>query len=71
MHNLIALYDQNPDGLTPVFLLPEILEEQLDNVKIQQLLFERRLKTGSFNVLLKELQSNNLKLIQALSSNNN
>jgi len=71
MHNLKALYDQKPDGLSPVFLLPEILDEQLDNVQFQQLLFERRLKTGSFNVLLKELQSSNLELIQALSSNNN
>jgi hypothetical protein len=71
MHNLRALYRGQADEPAPVFLLPGVLEEQLNNVKFQQLLFERRLKTGTFNLLLKRLQADNQELIQTLHQNNN
>ena len=70
MHNIKALQQATADALAPVFLLPGVLDEQLETVKFQQLLFERRLKTGTFNLLLKELQAENLKLIEDLSVNN-
>ena len=70
MHNLQALYNQQPNTMAPALLVPEILEVQLSNVKFQQLLFERRLKTGTFNMLLKDLQSDNRELIETLSLNN-
>ncbi len=70
MHNINALQEASADALAPVFLLPEVLDEQLNTVKFQQLLFERRLKTGTFNLLLKELRQENLKLIGELSINN-
>ena len=70
MHNIEALKEASADALAPVFLLPDVLEEQLDTVKFQQLLFERRLKTGTFNILLIEFQAENQKLIELLSINN-
>ena len=71
MHNLKSLYEEQSDETVQVLLQPKILEEQLENVKFQQLLFERRLKTASFKRLLNELKMNNQELIKILSLNNN
>jgi len=71
MHNLKSLYESQPDEIVQLLLQPKILEEQLGNVKFQQLLFERRLKTGSFKILLNELKMDNQELIKILSLNNN
>ncbi|VAV86032.1 FIG00653203: hypothetical protein [hydrothermal vent metagenome] len=71
MHNLKSLYESQPDEIAQFLLQPKILEEQLGNVKFQQLLFERRLKTGSFKILLNELKMDNQELIKILSLNNN
>jgi len=71
MHNLKSLYEEQSDETVQVLLQPKILEEQLKNVKFQQLLFERRLKTASFKRLLNELKMNNQELIKILSLNNN
>ncbi len=68
MHNLKSLYQQESDVTVPVSLHPEILKEQLRQVKFQQLLFERRLKTDSFQNLLTELKMDNQELIEILSS---
>lgn len=70
MHNLKSLYEE-PDYIDMVLLHPKILEEQLENVKFQQLLFERRLKTGSFKKYLDELKVDNQELIKILNKNNN
>jgi hypothetical protein len=70
MHNLKSLYDEQPDDVVQLFLQPKILEEQLRIVKFQQLLFERKLKTGSFRRRLNELKMDNQKLIKILSANN-
>ena len=70
MHNLKSLYEE-PDYIDMVLLHPKILEEQLENVKFQQLLFERRLKTGSFKRFLEELKKDNQVLIKTLNENNN
>ena len=71
MHNLKSLYESQSDENLQVLLQPKILEEQLRNVKFQQLLFERRLKTGAFERLLNELKMDNQELIKTLSLNNN
>lgn len=71
MHNLQSLYREQLDLGAPVLLQTNILEEQLGNVKFQQLLFERRLKTASFQKLLSELKMENRELIKILSSGNN
>jgi hypothetical protein len=71
MHNLKSLYEGQPDEPVQVLLQPKILEEQLGNVKFQQLLFERRLKTDSFKRLLNQLKMDNHELIKILSLNNN
>jgi len=71
MHNLNSLYDVQPDETMPLFLHPKILEEQLGNVKFQQILFERRLKTDSFKSLLNELKMANQELIKSIKLNNN
>jgi hypothetical protein len=71
MHNLKSLYKGQPDEMVQVLLKPKILEEQLGNVKFQQLLFERRLKTEGFKIFLIDLKIDNQELINILSSNNN
>ena len=71
MHNLKSLYEEKADDGVQVPLLPQVLEEQLGNVKFQQLLFERRLKTGSFQNLLNALRMDNQALIETLSLNTN
>jgi hypothetical protein len=71
MHNLKSLYQQEYDETLPVRLDPEILEEQLRQVKFQQLLFERRLKTDSFKTRLAELKKDNQELIEILILNYN
>ena len=70
MHNLRWLYEESYSA-GAVLLNEEILSEQLDQVQFQQHLFERRLKTGSFERLLKELAKDNQELIQALSVKHN
>ena len=69
MHNLKSLYNEH-DDINQAFLKPIILEEQLGNIKFQQLLYERRLKTFSFKSLLHNLKIDNIELIQTLNSNN-
>ena len=70
MHNLKSLYEGQPDETVQVLLNAVILEEQLNVVKFQQLLFERRLKTGSFKRLLNDLKNSNIQLIRVLSKDN-
>ena len=48
MHNLESLYDEN----STVNLKSDVLISQLSNIKFQQLLYERRLKSDSFENLL-------------------
>jgi len=69
MHNLKSLYEVQPGDLPLGFLKPQILDQQLGNVKFQQLLFERRLKTESFKTSLTELNIENMKLINILNKN--
>lgn len=71
MHDLKSLYGEYDNLTSPVLLQPKILEQQLGNVKFQQLLFERRLKTSSVERLLKEMRIDNQELIKVLSLNNN
>lgn len=71
MHDLKSLYGEYDNLTSPVLLQPKILEEQLGNVRFQQLLFERRLKTSSVERLLKEMRMDNQELIKVLSLNNN
>ena len=66
MHNLESLYKYKDNESLHVPLHPEILEEQLKNIKFQQLLFERRLKTDSFENLLGSFQLQNEMLINKL-----
>ncbi len=66
MHNLESLYKYKDNESLHVPLHPEILEEQLKNIKFQQLLFERRLKTDSFENLLGSFQLQNEMLINEL-----
>ena len=63
MHNLESLYKYKDNESLHVPLHPEILEEQLKNIKFQQLLYERRLKTDSFENLLGSFQLQNEMLI--------
>jgi competence protein ComGC len=69
MHNLKSLYEAQPGELPLNFLKPQILDQQLGNVKFQQLLFERRLKTESFKTYLTELNIENMELINILNKN--
>ena len=69
MHNLQSLLEEETNLSAPVLLHPSVLDEQLGNVSFQQLLFERRLKTGSFEALLKEIRTDNDRLIDALTLN--
>ena len=66
MHNLESLYKYKDNESLHVPLHPEILEEQLKNIKFQQLLYERRLKTDSFENLLGSFQLQNKMLINEL-----
>ena len=66
MHNLESLYKYKDNESLHVPLHPEILEEQLKNIKFQQLLYERRLKTDSFENLLGSFQLQNEMLINDL-----
>ena len=66
MHNLESLYKYKDNESLHVPLHPEILEEQLKNIKFQQLLYERRLKTDSFENLLGSFQLQNEMLINKL-----
>ena len=66
MHNLESLYKYKDNESLHVPLHPEILEEQLKNIKFQQLLYERRLKTDSFENLLASFQLQNEMLINEL-----
>ena len=70
MHNLNSLYTRGNSLQIDRMLHPQILEAQLQEVKFQQLLYERRLKTESFKRLLKELKDNNQELIKILNSAN-
>jgi hypothetical protein len=70
MHNLKSIYE-DPDNIGKILLQSNVLEEQLENIKFQQLLFERRLKTGAFETFLNELKTDNQELIKILSENNN
>ena len=68
MHNLKSLYNQDSSTQkSEVPLNPEILLEQLHNMKFQQLLYERKIKTNSFENLLNELKIQNQELIKSLS----
>jgi len=68
MHNLKSLYNQDSSTQkSEVPLSPEILLEQLNNMKFQQLLYERKIKTNSFENLLNELKIQNQELIKSLS----
>ena len=67
MHNLESLYKNKDNESLHVPLHPKILEEQLNKVKFQQLLYERRLKTDSFENLLRSFQQQNAELINTLN----
>ena len=68
MHNLKSLYNQDSSTQkSEVPLSPEILLEQLNNMKFQQLLYERKIKTNSFENLLNELKIQNQELIKSLN----
>ena len=68
MHNLKSLYNQDSSTQkSEVPLNPEILLEQLNNMKFQQLLYERKIKTNSFENLLDELKIQNQELIKSLN----
>ena len=56
MQNLKSLYEKESGESSDVLLHTDILEKQLIIVRFQLLLFERRLKTGSFKLFLKELK---------------
>ena len=63
MHNLESLYDEN----STVNLKSDVLISQLSNIKFQQLLYERRLKSDSFENLLSNLKIENEKLVNYLN----
>ena len=67
MHNIKSLYKNNSNKKQEISLHPEILEKELSNIKFQQLLFERRIKSDSFEKLLDELKTENQELIKILS----
>ena len=68
MHNLNALYASRDSLRIEMLLQPKILDAELNKVKFQQLLFERRLKTESFQRFLAELKMENQELIKILNS---
>lgn len=68
MHNLQSLYTRGGDKQVRMMLKPEILDQELEEIKFQQLLYERRLKTESFKILLSELKVDNIELIKILKS---
>lgn len=69
MHNLNSLYSSKESRTIQMLLQPKIIDAELEKVKFQQLLFERRLKTESFKKLLSELKMKNQELIKILKSN--
>ena len=66
MHNLESIYEDK----SIVNLKKDVLIAQLSNVKFQQILYERRLKTDSFERFLNILKNQNQLLINYLSSLN-
>ena len=64
MHNLESIYDNKSSAN----LKKDVLIAQLSNVKFQQILYERRLKTDSFERFLNILNNQNKLLIDYLSS---
>ena len=64
MHNLESIYKDK----SSVNLKKDVLISQLPNVKFQQILYERRLKTDSFERFLNILKNQNQLLIDYLSS---
>ena len=64
MHNLESIYNKK----SSVNLKKDVLISQLSNVKFQQILYERRLKTDSFERFLNILNNQNKLLIDYLSS---
>ena len=64
MHNLESIYDKKSSAN----LKKDVLISQLSNVKFQQILYERRLKTDSFERFLNILYNQNKLLIDYLSS---
>ena len=64
MHNLESIYDKKSSAN----LKKDVLISQLSNVKFQQILYERRLKTASFERFLNILNNQNQLLIDYLSS---
>ncbi|MCX2719763.1 hypothetical protein [Lentiprolixibacter aurantiacus] len=71
MHDLKSHYLGEVNDTGPVLLYPNIIEEQLRQTIFQQLLFERRLKTGAFKTRLTEIKEDNHELISILELNNN
>ena len=66
MHNLESIYEDKSSAN----LKKDVLIAQLSNVKFQQILYERRLKTASFERFLNILKNRNQLLINYLSSLN-
>jgi len=66
MHNLESIYEDKSSAN----LKKDVLIAQLSNVKFQQILYERRLKTDSFERFLNILKNRNQLLINYLSSLN-
>lgn len=66
MHNLESIYEDK----SRANLKKDVLIAQLSNVKFQQILYERRLKTDSFERFLNILKNRNQLLINYLSSLN-
>ena len=64
MHNLESIYDKKSSAN----LKKDVLISQLSNVKFQQILYERRLKTDSFERFLNILKNQNQLLINYLSA---
>jgi len=64
MHNLESIYEDKSSAN----LKKDVLIAQLSNVKFQQILYERRLKTDSFERFLNILKHQNQLLIDYLSS---
>ena len=64
MHNLESIYEDKSSAN----LKKDVLIAQLSNVKFQQILYERRLKTDSFERFLNILNNQNKLLIDYLSS---
>jgi len=59
MHNLKALYIESPEESVDQLLIYSVLQEQLDNINFQQLLFEHRMKTEAFMTGLNDLIKEN------------